>query len=90
MYLAFIYIGGGSSWATDTNIKKAVETAVKIAKRDWGRFYEFDKPIPVNIFELPSDWDSWYADPFGLYVNLEGQEDPVLLERHDLVMHPTG
>jgi len=64
-YLAIIWIGGGSSWATGlVDIDTAV-SAVKYMKQDWSHLFKFKKKdaYPVNVYNVENGGDEgWWSD----------------------------
>jgi hypothetical protein len=83
MYLALIFIYGGSSWGHGDTIEKAATNAVKAASRDWTHMFTFEEPVPVNIFDI-TDHEEWFADHRGVFGMNDGEE-PVKLERLELI-----
>lgn len=88
MFLAYIQVGGGGSWAIEDTVSEAAKLAVKFMKRDWKHIYDFNDQIEVMTFKLPHDLESWVGDHYGIYVKREGVEQSELLPLHEVVMQP--
>ena len=63
-YLAIIYIGMGTSWATGlVDIDTAV-SAVKYLKQDWSHLFKFKKKdaYPVHVHKLgEAGYNGWFS-----------------------------
>jgi len=66
-YLAIIFISGGSSWAEDSAIDKAVKSAAKLARFDWGGIFDMKKTkLRVNVFDATGH-PTWHATHEGVF-----------------------
>jgi len=83
-YLAIIFLGGGSSWAYAPTIKKAADDAARILARDWGHLFNFEGPVPVNVYNV-EDYDGHYSDHRGVFGTKSDEDEDTLLERKKLL-----
>ena len=65
-YCGIVFVGGGSSWAYDSNQDQAVKKAVKQAKRDWRDYHSFGETIKVVLVDMTKR-NGWYADYSGIF-----------------------
>lgn len=72
-YCGIVFVGGGSSWAYNSNRDEAVKRAVKQAKRDWKDYHSFGETIKVVLIDM-TNRNGWYADYSGIFES-ETQEE---------------
>ena len=65
-YCGIVFVGGGSSWAYNSDRDEAVKRAVKQAKRDWKDYHSFGKTIKVVLIDM-TNRNGWYADHSGIF-----------------------
>jgi hypothetical protein len=65
-YCGIVFVGGGSSWAYNSNRDEAVKRAVKQAKRDWKDYHSFGETIKVVLIDM-TNRNGWYADYSGIF-----------------------
>ena len=69
-YLAFMYVGGGSSWYQGTlEPEHAALKCVKQAKKDWRTIYKWEPETKwyVSIFDITNCKYGWSATTFGIF-----------------------
>tara|TARA_R100001591_G_scaffold11138_1_gene17499 strand:- start:57 stop:401 length:345 start_codon:yes stop_codon:yes gene_type:complete len=69
-YLAFMYVGGGSSWYQGTlEPEHAALKCVKQAKQDWKSLYTWKPETKwyVSIFDITNCKYGWSASTFGIF-----------------------
>ena len=72
-YCGIVFVGGGSSWAYNSDRDEAVKRAVKQAKRDWKDYHSFGETIKVVLIDM-TNRNGWYADYSGIFES-ETQEE---------------
>ena len=78
-YLAWINIGGGSSWSRGPNKDNTIQTAVSLL-RDWERLYDVhDKEVTVNVIEV-TGYDALVWDHEGVHGVPDGAQDDKYLK----------
>ena len=65
-YCGIVFVGGGSSWAYDSDRGEAVKRAVKQAKKDWKDLHSFGETIKVVLIDM-TNRNGWYADHNGIF-----------------------
>ena len=73
-YLAFMYVGGGSSWYQGTlEPEHAALKCVKQAKKDWRTVYRWKPETKwyVSIFDVTNCKYGWSATTFGIFPTLK-------------------
>jgi hypothetical protein len=65
-YCGIVFVGGGSSWAYNSDKDEAVRSAVKQAKKDWRDYYSFGETIKVVLIDMTKR-NGWYADDRGIF-----------------------
>jgi len=53
-YLAVILVGGGSAWGRHSDKEKAIKTALRIYKQDWGKVFVIKKgdDVVLNVMDV--------------------------------------
>ena len=84
-YLAIIFVGGGSSWAYGPTPDQAATDAARILRRDWGHLFDWNEPVPVNLFDTEG-FEGFAADHRGVFgTNTVGDDvESKLLETIDI------
>jgi hypothetical protein len=65
-YCGIVFVGGGSSWAYNSDRDEAVKRSVKQAKRDWKDYHSFGETIKVVLIDM-TNRNGWYADHSGIF-----------------------
>ena len=65
-YCGIVFVGGGSSWAYNSNKEEAVKRAVKQVKKDWKDLHSFGDTIKVVLIDM-TNRNGWYADHNGIF-----------------------
>jgi hypothetical protein len=86
-YIAIVLLGGGSSWARNSNPETAIKKVVNAVQNDWGQIFNMrGADIYVNVWDVTGN-DEVHWDDEGMHGDKQ-DEHPITKVSTRLVVLP--